>query len=55
MVNSIDFPLQNDLVKPVITPRFAISCDMELLTKLGEIAKKYDIHIQVSILKTNSK
>lgn len=39
----------NDLVKPVITPRFAISCDMELLTKLGEIAKKYDIHIQSHI------
>ena len=39
--------LQNPLVKPIITPRFALSCDMELMQKLAEIAKTKDVHIQV--------
>ncbi|KYM83189.1 Guanine deaminase [Atta colombica] len=38
--------LQNPLVKPIITPRFALSCDMELMQKLAEIAKTKDVHIQ---------
>ncbi|GLV44701.1 Dihydropterin deaminase [Carabus blaptoides fortunei] len=38
-----------DLVQPVITPRFALSCDMELLSKLGDIAKKYNLNIQSHI------
>ncbi|XP_071449379.1 guanine deaminase isoform X2 [Hetaerina americana] len=41
--------LKNALIKPVITPRFAISCDMELMKKLGEMAKKYDVHIQTHV------
>lgn len=37
----------SDLVKPIITPRFALSCNMELLIELGKLAKKYDLNIQV--------
>lgn len=39
--------LDTDLVKPTITPRFALSCTKELMNKLGEIAHKNDLHIQV--------
>ena len=31
------------LVQPIITPRFAPTCDEELLMGLGDIAKKYDV------------
>ncbi|XP_058230806.1 guanine deaminase isoform X1 [Hemibagrus wyckioides] len=37
------------LVKPVVTPRFAISCSSSLLSNLGKIAKNYDLHIQSHI------
>ncbi|KAF7284512.1 hypothetical protein GWI33_022099 [Rhynchophorus ferrugineus] len=37
---------KNDLVQPIITPRFALSVDIEHMTKLSEIAKTYDLHIQ---------
>ncbi|XP_073399835.1 guanine deaminase [Dendrobates tinctorius] len=36
-------------VKPVITPRFAISCSEMLLNELGEFAVKHDLHIQSHI------
>lgn len=39
--------LQNLLVKPIITPRFALSCDMKLMQELAKIAKVKDLHIQV--------
>ena len=32
----------SNLVLPIVTPRFAPSCDEELLMGLGEIAKKYN-------------
>lgn len=41
--------LKSDLVQPIVTPRFAISCDMELLKELGKIAKEYNLHIQSHI------
>lgn len=41
--------LKSDLVQPIVTPRFAISCDMELLKELGRIAKEYNLHIQTHI------
>lgn len=41
--------LGNPLVRPIVTPRFAISCDAELLAKLGQIAAKYDLNIQSHI------
>ncbi|XP_026795508.3 guanine deaminase [Pangasianodon hypophthalmus] len=37
------------LVKPVVTPRFAISCSSTLLSNLGKIAKNNDLHIQSHI------
>lgn len=41
--------LKNSLIKPVLTPRFALSCDFPLMNKLGELAKKHDLHIQTHI------
>lgn len=40
---------KNDLVQPVITPRFAVSCDEPLMTDLAKIAQKYDCRIQSHI------
>ncbi|KAM3962128.1 guanine deaminase-like isoform 2-T2 [Aphomia sociella] len=37
---------KSDLVQPVVTPRFAISCDKELLTALAKISQKYQCGIQ---------
>ncbi|KAL6265415.1 hypothetical protein P5V15_002211 [Pogonomyrmex californicus] len=39
----------NPLIKPIITPRFALSCDMELMQELAKIAKERDLHIQSHI------
>ncbi|KAH0955543.1 hypothetical protein HN011_011283 [Eciton burchellii] len=36
----------NPLVKPIITPRFALSCTMELMQELAKIAETKDLHIQ---------
>lgn len=36
----------NPLVRPIITPRFALSCDMNLMQELAKIAKLKDLHIQ---------
>ncbi|XP_043261853.1 guanine deaminase isoform X2 [Colletes gigas] len=41
--------LNNPLVKPIITPRFALSCDMTLMRELGKLAKEKDLHIQSHI------
>jgi len=41
------FVLQNNLVKPIITPQFALSCDMPLMTRLGELASCCNVHMQV--------
>ncbi|KAG8595758.1 hypothetical protein GDO81_001617 [Engystomops pustulosus] len=35
-----------DRVKPIITPRFAISCSERLLNELGKLADENDLHIQ---------
>lgn len=35
-----------ELVKPIVTPRFVPSCSFELLKKLGDIAKKYNVPVQ---------
>lgn len=39
----------NGLVKPIITPRFAVSCDMDLLKELGKIADSQNLPIQTHI------
>lgn len=41
--------LNNALVKPIVTPRFALSCSSALLNGLAELANKYDLHIQSHI------
>ncbi|EDV47745.1 guanine deaminase [Drosophila erecta] len=41
--------LGSPLVMPTITPRFALSCSKELLKDLGDIAKRFDLHIQSHI------
>ena len=37
------------LVQPVITPRFVPTCSSELMTKLGDLAKEKNLHIQSHI------
>ena len=37
---------EQNLVLPVVTPRFIPSCTDEMLTGLGELAKAYDCHVQ---------
>ncbi|KAJ3333148.1 hypothetical protein HDU76_011065 [Blyttiomyces sp. JEL0837] len=44
----------SDLMTPVLTPRFAISCTNDLLTKLGQLAKDRNLPIQ-SHLSENDK
>lgn len=41
--------LRSPLVKPIITPRFALSCTAELMNGLSELAEKYNLHIQSHI------
>ena len=36
----------NDLVKPIITPRFVPHCTIESMKGQGELAKKYDVPVQ---------
>ncbi|GMF12954.1 unnamed protein product [Phytophthora lilii] len=40
---------QNELLKPVVTPRFVPTCSLELLKGLGDLANKYDVHVQSHI------
>ncbi|KAG7397461.1 hypothetical protein PHYBOEH_000740 [Phytophthora boehmeriae] len=40
---------KNELVKPVVTPRFVPTCSLELLRGLGALAAKYDVHVQSHI------
>lgn len=40
---------QYSRVKPIVTPRFALSCSETMLAELGNIAKTRDLHIQVGI------
>ncbi|KAK9504433.1 hypothetical protein O3M35_010767 [Rhynocoris fuscipes] len=41
--------LNDPLVEPVITPRFAISCNFNLLKGLGELAAKYNTYVQTHV------
>lgn len=41
--------LKSSLIKPVITPRFALSCDMNLMKGLGMLAAEYDLPIQTHV------
>uniref|UniRef100_A0A182QLR4 Guanine deaminase n=1 Tax=Anopheles farauti TaxID=69004 RepID=A0A182QLR4_9DIPT len=37
------------LVCPIITPRFAITCDEPLLRELGKLAKQHNLHVQTHV------
>ncbi|KAE9015662.1 Guanine deaminase [Phytophthora fragariae] len=39
----------NELVRPVVTPRFVPTCSLQLLKGLGALATKYDVHVQSHI------
>ncbi|XP_035911504.1 guanine deaminase [Anopheles stephensi] len=41
--------LNSELVSPIVTPRFAITCDEELLRELGKLAKQYRLNIQTHV------
>lgn len=41
--------LKSDLVTPIITPRFAISCDMDFMKKLAALAREFNLPIQSHI------
>ncbi|RZC33337.1 guanine deaminase, partial [Asbolus verrucosus] len=47
--------LGNPLVQPIITPRFALSVDMEHMKKLGAIAKEQNLRIQTHISENKSE
>ncbi|KAG6590978.1 guanine deaminase [Phytophthora cinnamomi] len=39
----------NELVRPVVTPRFVPTCSLPLLKGLGDLARKHDVHVQSHI------
>jgi guanine deaminase len=41
--------MKSELIKAVITPRFVPSCTPELMSELGELAQKKNLHIQTHI------
>lgn len=41
--------LNNDLIDAVITPRFAVTCSMDFMKQLAELARRYDLPIQSHI------
>lgn len=47
--------LNSTLVKPIVTPRFALSCSIELMRGLGTLASKYNLHIQTHISENNAE
>ncbi|CAH0731824.1 unnamed protein product, partial [Brenthis ino] len=47
-VNKV-YNCKNDLVQPIVTPRFAVSCDKELMKQLSQIANRYQCGIQSHI------
>lgn len=46
-IRSID--PKGEIVKPIVTPRFAPSCTTDCLTAIGQLAKDEDAHIQTHI------
>lgn len=46
---------ESDLVKPIVTPRFAPTCSEEMLSKLGELAIKYDVPVQSHLSENTSE
>lgn len=46
---------KSELVKPIITPRFAPTCSDELLIKLGELPEKYKVAVQSHLNENTSE
>ncbi|KAI0211152.1 Guanine deaminase [Lamellibrachia satsuma] len=40
---------KNELLQPVVTPRFAVSATQELMTQLARVASKYGVRVQVAM------
>lgn len=51
----IEYMGKSDLVKPIITPRFAPTCSDALLKKLGELPEKYNVSIQSHLNENTSE
>ena len=49
------FEMKNDLVEPIITPRFAPACTRELLEELGALAKEKGLRIQTHLSECQSE
>ena len=47
--------LKSNLVRPIITPRFAPSCSIELMTGLSDIQKEFSIMAQTHISETKDE
>lgn len=43
------YDFQYPRVKPIVTPRFTLSCTETLMSELGNIAKTHDLYIQVGV------
>ncbi|KAL0270526.1 UNVERIFIED_CONTAM: hypothetical protein PYX00_007912 [Menopon gallinae] len=41
--------LKSELITPIITPRFAVTCDMKLMKELAKIANEFKIPIQTHV------
>ena len=50
-----EYKNKSDLVKPIITPRFAPTCTPKLLKDLGELAKKHNIPLQSHLSENKSE
>ncbi|KAF2687556.1 guanine deaminase [Lentithecium fluviatile CBS 122367] len=50
-----DIDPKGDIVKPIITPRFAPSCTADCLSALGKLAKDTDAHVQTHISENTSE
>lgn len=42
--------LNSEIVKPIVTPRFALSCTESLMGSLAKIAKENNVNIQVKVI-----
>lgn len=45
----------SDLINPVVTPRFAPTCSMNLMKELGKVAKDHNCHIQTHVSENQSE
>ena len=50
-----EYKNKSDLVKPIITPRFAPTCTPNLLKDLGELAKEHNIPMQSHLSENKSE